>query len=177
MNFSYYQVRLGKLQPYVAASAYKLDRQIVVDEDSGEVFVVRDDEEMYFEEFREAVMQLSPRDASVVIPRDSPTATQFSDAMANTDSNLAKAPVTPMLPRVQEVAITSLSAAQWNLLADVFGQPAHVRSSVEWFEDMLAGRAELDEKAMLGPFVDTFAASHQHASGRFTCWDQSQNRR
>lgn len=62
----------------------------------------------------------------------------------------------------------NISNAQWNLLTEYFGKPHQCESSVHWFESLLT------EENM----VDSFATSRPGALySRFTCWDQSTNRR
>ncbi len=61
-----------------------------------------------------------------------------------------------------------LTATQWRLLVDEFGQSSHAALSVRWLTTLLHARG----------LVDTFAAAHGHSSRlRFTCWDQSSNSR
>ena len=60
---------------------------------------------------------------------------------------------------------SGLSHADWSLISDVFGEAKHSPCTVQWLRDML------HEDSML----DSFAAAHPFAQGRYTCWNQQEN--
>lgn len=62
---------------------------------------------------------------------------------------------------------SSLTESQWREFVKYFGRPAHHHDTVQWFH------ALVEEDDM----VDSFAAVHPCKHARYTCWDQSTNRR
>ena len=62
---------------------------------------------------------------------------------------------------------TPLSEAQWDLIADLFGETSHVRTSVDWFRRILT---DLN-------LIDTYTDTYPNQLMRYTCYDQQTNRR
>jgi len=55
----------------------------------------------------------------------------------------------------------------WNALADIFGEPCHDIQSINWLRSLI----ENDY------MVNTFEMVWPHVHGRYTCWNQQENKR
>lgn len=77
------------------------------------------------------------------------------------------------VPSAKTAALASLTALHWDVLADVLGLPCHAQSSIDWFYKFLKEEDLVD--TYLWSTGQDRAAETQH--GRFTCWDQSKNKR
>lgn len=62
---------------------------------------------------------------------------------------------------------SNLTGSDWDFLADVCGTSSHTAVTISWLESLLR------EDNM----VNSFEEAHPQALCRFTCWDQSTNRR
>ena len=58
-----------------------------------------------------------------------------------------------------------VGSADWAVISDAFGDAKHSPCAVEWLRSLSR------EDGM----VDSFAAAHPHAQGRYTCWNQQEN--
>lgn len=150
------KVRVGGPITSSPSNPYSLAAQDVTDEATGTVFPLRTSGYLYCADLQDCTRALSTNNAPV-----------------DTDNNIL-----PTLSDVAVSAITScgldlsvqlpyLQSSHWDLLSDVFGEPAHVRSCVQWFHQLLQSE----------DLVDSFACAYPSRQGRFTCWEQHSNRR
>ena len=99
-----------------------------------------------------------------LIPLLFPTTTTITTqpATASTSTTTITAPATDTIEQC-----TPLSEAQWDLIADLFGETSHVRTSVDWFRRILI---DLN-------LIDTYTDTYPNQLMRYTCYDQQTNRR
>jgi len=67
---------------------------------------------------------------------------------------------------------TSMTSSNWMEIAIRFGSPCHSTASVNWLNNLLC---ESSNKGVR--MVDTFRATYPNTEFRYTCWDQSSNKR
>ena len=96
-----------------------------------------------------------------LIPLLFPITTQPATASTSTTTTTTA----PAIQTLEQYA--PLSEAQWDLIADLFGETSHVRTSVDWFRRILT---DLN-------LIDTYSDTYPNQLMRYTCYDQQTNRR
>lgn len=151
------KVRMGSPVTSCPTDPYSLEAKQVTDESTGTVYPLREAGYLYFSDLRDCARAFFMSSAAEVDDGcDSLPVLCDRAAAAITQCGLD--------PSVKQL---HLRADHWDLLADVFGEPAHVRSSVDWFCGLLKSEE----------LVDSFACAYPSRQGRFTCWEQHSNRR